>query len=82
VGLGNALTTEERPRHVIHSCRLSFDLAVADLRTRVGGGVLTAGDDGHDAARAGFNLLVDQRPAVIVVPGGLPWAGSGTRSRT
>ena len=47
---------------------LSFDLAIADLRTRVSGGVLTAGDDGYDAARAGFNLLVDQRPTVIVVP--------------
>ena len=42
--------------------------AIEELRTQVDGPVLTAAHDGYDAARAGFNLLVDQRPAVIVVP--------------
>ncbi len=46
----------------------TFEEAVAELRVRVVGAVLTAGDDGYDAARGGFNLTVDQHPAVIVVP--------------
>ena len=37
------------------------------LRTRVSGQVLTAQDDGYDAARQPWNLTVDQHPAVIVV---------------
>lgn len=47
---------------------VSFDDAVADLRTRTTGAVLTATDSGYDAARAAWNVVVQQRPAVIVVP--------------
>ncbi|MGD9704335.1 MAG: FAD-binding oxidoreductase [Acidimicrobiia bacterium] len=46
----------------------SFDDAVADLRGRTVGEVLTADDAGYDAARAAWNVVVQQRPAVIVVP--------------
>jgi FAD/FMN-containing dehydrogenase len=42
--------------------------ALAGLRARIAGEVLTLADPGYDEARAGFNLLCDQRPAVIVVP--------------
>lgn len=41
--------------------------AAADLRRRITGDVVTPGDDGYDAARSGFNLLTDHRPAMIVV---------------
>jgi FAD/FMN-containing dehydrogenase len=43
------------------------DLAgLAGLAARVAGPVLTPGDDGYDAERAGHNLVIDDRPAVIV----------------
>lgn len=42
--------------------------AVAVLRERIRGEVLTAGDGGWDAARGAYNTLVDQRPAVLVLP--------------
>jgi UDP-N-acetylenolpyruvoylglucosamine reductase len=38
------------------------------LRAEVGGEVHCPGEAGYDAARGGFNLAVEQRPAVIVVP--------------
>jgi UDP-N-acetylenolpyruvoylglucosamine reductase len=37
------------------------------LRASCRGDVLGAGDDGFDAARQAFNLMVDQRPAAIVL---------------
>jgi len=40
----------------------------AALRAEVGGEVHCPGDPGYDAARGGFNLAVDQRPAAIVLP--------------
>jgi FAD/FMN-containing dehydrogenase len=38
------------------------------LRSRITGDVITPDDPGYDAARTGFNLVVDQRPTLIVVP--------------
>jgi hypothetical protein len=38
----------------------------SDLRAAVRGAVHVPGDAGYDAARAVFNLAVDQRPAVVV----------------
>jgi FAD/FMN-containing dehydrogenase len=38
------------------------------LRDLCGGAVALPGDDGYDAARAGFNLAVDQRPAAVAYP--------------
>jgi UDP-N-acetylenolpyruvoylglucosamine reductase len=42
----------------------------AVLRALVGGDVHVPGDPGYDAARACFNITVDQRPAAIVEPRG------------
>ena len=38
------------------------------LRDLCGGAVALPGDDGYDAARAGFNLALDQRPAAVAYP--------------
>src|SRR5215218_9772372 len=38
------------------------------LRDLCGGAVALPGDDGYDAARSGFNLALDQRPAAIAYP--------------
>ncbi|MDA0166770.1 FAD-binding oxidoreductase [Solirubrobacter ginsenosidimutans] len=38
------------------------------LRDLCGGAVALPGDDGYDAARSGFNLSLDQRPAAVVYP--------------
>src|SRR3954465_5484841 len=38
------------------------------LRDLCGGAVALPGDDGYDAARSGFNLALDQRPAAVVYP--------------
>src|SRR6185295_13810035 len=38
------------------------------LRELCGGAVALPGDDGYDAARAGFNLALDPRPAAVVYP--------------
>jgi FAD/FMN-containing dehydrogenase len=38
------------------------------LRAAISGTVVAPGDDGWDAARAAWNLAVDQQPAAVVVP--------------
>ena len=38
------------------------------LRDLCGGAVALPGDDGYDAARGGFNLALDPRPAAVVYP--------------
>jgi hypothetical protein len=44
------------------------DAALPRLRAAVGGAVLVPGDRGYDGARTAWNPLVDQFPAVIVLP--------------
>jgi FAD/FMN-containing dehydrogenase len=44
---------------------------VAELRARCSGTVAVPGDEVWDQARQGWNLAVDQRPAVVVVPDGV-----------
>ena len=39
-----------------------------ELQSIVAGDVFVPGDAGYDAARRGFFLQLDQRPAVIVLP--------------
>lgn len=41
---------------------------VPALRDLCGGAVALPGDDGYDAARMGFNLALDQRPAAVAYP--------------
>jgi len=41
---------------------------LAPLRDLCGGAVALPGDDGYDAARSGFNLALDQRPAAVAYP--------------
>src|SRR3954464_462055 len=45
-----------------------IDPARDDLRDLCGGAVALPGDDGYDAARSGFNLALDQRPAAVAYP--------------
>lgn len=40
---------------------------IDDLRSRIGGTVIAPDDPEYDAARAAWNLVVDQHPALIVV---------------
>jgi FAD/FMN-containing dehydrogenase len=54
--------------------------ATGTLRGRFGDTVVTAADEGYDAARAAFNLLVDQRPEAVVRPGSAPEAAELVRA--
>ena len=42
--------------------------SLADLRDRLAGEIVLAGDGGWDAARQAWNLSVDQRPVAVVFP--------------
>jgi hypothetical protein len=42
--------------------------SLENLRTLCGGAVVLPGDEGYDAARSGFNLGLDQRPAAVAYP--------------
>src|SRR3954452_10217977 len=42
--------------------------SLENLRNQCGGAVALPGDDGYDAARSGFNLGLDQRPAAVAYP--------------
>ena len=44
--------------------------AIADLKARLRGGVLLAGDPGYDTARMILNPSFDKRPALVVQPTG------------
>ncbi len=46
------------------------NFSVQDLRARVRGSVFAPADDGYDAARQGWNLAVNQHPALVVVANG------------
>ena len=45
----------------------TYHEAIEDFRARFSGAVLTVADEGYDTARMGWNLALDQHPAVIVV---------------
>jgi len=47
---------------------LSFDSALADLGNRLNGSFALPGDETWDDARQAWNLAVDQRPAMVVLP--------------
>ena len=44
------------------------DQIAADLRARMEGAVVKAGDTDWDLARRAFNLVIDQRPAAVALP--------------
>jgi hypothetical protein len=46
----------------------STDQIAADLRSRIEGSVVKAGDTDWDVARRAFNLVIDQRPAAVAFP--------------
>lgn len=50
------------------AARVRRAIEAAALRTRLRGTVLAPGDDGWDNARATFNTLDDQQPALIALP--------------
>ncbi len=45
----------------------NFHEALEDFRARFSGAVLAVSDEGYDRARQGWNLALDQRPALIAV---------------
>ena len=59
-------TLDDSVRKITRS-NLTVDATIAALRANMHGEVLTPDDSGYDAARAGFNLHYEQRPAIVVV---------------
>ncbi len=55
------------PDAAAHSPRKGPDMRASDRALGVQGQVLRPGDEGYDAERAGWNTIVQHRPAVIVV---------------
>jgi FAD/FMN-containing dehydrogenase len=49
---------------------LAIDLPIQDLRARASCPLVLPGDPAYDAARTGFNVAVDQRPAAVAYPRG------------
>lgn len=47
--------------------RDNWRLLIGNLRNRVKGAVLTPGQEGFDAAKSAWNLMIEHRPALIVV---------------
>jgi FAD/FMN-containing dehydrogenase len=50
------------------STTAGVDERIGDLRSSLAGAVITSADPGYDAARRGYNALIDRRPAAIVRP--------------
>jgi FAD/FMN-containing dehydrogenase len=48
--------------------RAAEPLDPSDLRARIEGDIVMPGDDAWDAARAAWNLAVDQHPAMVALP--------------
>src|SRR5690349_22743324 len=63
----NVPASRWQPRLATLHAMTMIDPAPA-LRDLCGGAVAMPGDDGYDAARQGFNLAVDQRPAAVAYP--------------
>lgn len=56
------------PGLAAQSAGTAVDVAgIRDLKAKVRGEVLVPGDAGYDAGRAGFELSVEQRPAVVIM---------------
>src|SRR3954451_24516448 len=55
------------PDSAMRSPRKGPDVLTSDLVSEVQGQVLRPGDEGYDPERAGWNTIVQHRPAVIVV---------------
>src|SRR5262249_36693734 len=52
-------------RPTVESTSIS-QTAISTLRKRIRGAVLTAADEGYDAARQVWNAMIDRKPGVIV----------------
>lgn len=76
---GTTTTTIEESVRPITDSNVTVDTTVDALRASVRGEVLTPGEAGYDAARAGFNLHRDQRPAIIVVAADTADVAAGAR---
>lgn len=48
--------------------RSQTDIDAGALRSSIAGDVYAPGDEGYDEARTAWNLSMDQRPALVVMP--------------
>jgi FAD/FMN-containing dehydrogenase len=62
---GGIVAAAKRMKQPSTSAGSSASGDLVELRSSLGGPVLSPGDPGYDAARVCFNALVDRRPAVI-----------------